>query len=65
MLKMTGGICFELKDTPAVSISRFDSVSSTPPTSFILLKVGSLPYTLNGYLPEQNVVSPTFAPRDV
>ena len=37
-----GGICFKLRDTPSVS-SHFNDPNDTPPTSYIMLKVGDLP----------------------
>ena len=41
-LTKAGGICFELQDTPAVSLHHDDS-QDIPPTSYIILKVSKNP----------------------
>ena len=37
-----GGICFELRDTPSVSLRQGDQ-NNYPPTSYVMLKVGLNP----------------------
>ncbi|KAL9102526.1 MAG: hypothetical protein Q9163_002335 [Psora crenata] len=42
--RLPGGICFELKDSPPMSVQQFNGASQNSPTSYIMLK--SVPLSL-------------------